>query len=199
LRLEGTPPWAISIVIAKFVLPRKSELTWGDQAPDWYPDIDGPYEPKHGHHEAIVRRRASLNMAMETPEASMRAVSRHFDQEGDNALAGLFDGESVDIEMTKQAESPEGGQRAGRVSLAAQEAMRQVAAEGIIVARDPLSDDGPLPPRVAPGPLPPTATVVADIPVVGSVPVNTPTSPLGDKYQKAQAAAQAAMLLGRKR
>ena len=131
-------------------------------------------------------------MALETPEASMRAVSRHFDQEGDDAKAGLFDSESVDIEMTKQAESPEGGRKTGRghVSNAAEEAMRQVAAEGIRLVDDELTDDGPLPPAAAPGPLPPVATIV---------PVNTPASPLGDKYQKAQAAAQAAMLLGRKR
>ena len=39
LTFKGVPKWALAIIIDKFVTPHQAELTWGNQAPDWWPQV----------------------------------------------------------------------------------------------------------------------------------------------------------------
>ena len=205
LKHEGVPEWATSIIVAKFVRPRRSDLTWGDLSPDWYPEHDGVYEPMHGHHEAVVRRRASLQVQLtETPEASMRAVTKFYQENSDDAKAGAgmyvdtMDGDGQ-IEMSKFKDDQD--RPYSVTSPAAMDAMRIVAQERRAAAHAESPPPGPQntsarpPPGPAPGP-PPDSASAAPIAVV--VPSRASTH-LSGGYQKSQAAAQAAMLLGRKR
>ena len=45
LIFKGVPKWALAIIIDKFVTPHKSKLTWGNQAPDWWPQKGKKYNP----------------------------------------------------------------------------------------------------------------------------------------------------------
>ena len=57
---QGVPEWALSIIVDKFIRPRKGDLTWGDQAPEWWPQNGRRYEPSHIRTLPLPKRRRRL-------------------------------------------------------------------------------------------------------------------------------------------
>lgn len=57
---QGVPEWALSIIVDKFIRPRKGSLTWGDQAPEWWPENGRRYEPSHIRMLPLPKRRRRL-------------------------------------------------------------------------------------------------------------------------------------------
>ena len=73
LKQRGVPPWALSIVIEKVIRPRKNLLTWGNQAPDWWPKTDSkktwsPTRFVAGRHQRRIAKHEAQKAREFNPE-----------------------------------------------------------------------------------------------------------------------------------